>query len=87
VTYRVGVSGPIAEWFPKHFAEPTLWCDAVGCDRVMLVRPVRGCAPAWLLNGTAPKGWIRHAQRGGATAAHTCPQCNRRANVDLKDEL
>lgn len=77
MTYRAGVTGPIAAFFPKHYAEPTLWCDAVGCDRVMVVRPVRGCMPAWLRDKKAPKGWKRHAQPDDAPAMHTCPECSR----------
>lgn len=62
-------------------AEPTLSCDAVGCDRVMTVLPTRGGAPAWLRNGKAPKGWKRYAQPDDAPALHTCPECSR-AGVD-----
>ncbi len=62
-------------------AEPTLFCDAVGCHRQMTVRPTPWGAPKWLRDGKAPKGWKRYAQPDDAPALHTCPDCSR-AGVD-----
>ncbi len=32
-------------------------CDAPGCTRFLEVKATRGGPPAWLRNGTAPRGW------------------------------
>lgn len=74
MTYRAGVSGALAAWFPEHDSEPQLCCDAQACGTRMAVRPTRGGAPAWLRNRKAPKGWKR-IDRGDLPAQHLCPRC------------
>lgn len=49
-------------------------CDVVDCGARMVVKPVRGCMPAWLANKKAPKGW-RRFDRGDKPAKHMCPRC------------
>lgn len=66
MTYLAGLQGFGAD------REPTLRCDE--CGNEMVVRP-RGQSgmPAWLRNGTAPKGWRVTEQ--GPPRRHQCPQC------------
>ncbi len=77
MTYRAGVCGPMAAYFPEHDAEPQLCCDVVNCGFRMPVRPVRGGMPAWLRDKKAPKGWKRWPQPDDAPAQHTCPACTK----------
>jgi hypothetical protein len=76
MTYRVGVAGPLAAYFPEFDAEPTLSCDIEGCGVRMRVKPGRGGGtPAWLRDKRAPAGW-RRLHRGDSPAWHTCPRCS-----------
>ena len=53
MSYRAGTAG--LEQLGIDSGPPTLTCDR--CGRRLEVRPVRGGAPAWLLDGRAPMGW------------------------------
>lgn len=57
MTYRAGI-GDGMQRFGLLPGPPHIRCDAPGCDETLEARSPRiGCAPAWLLNGTAPRGW------------------------------
>lgn len=68
MTYAAGIS------FPGQDREPALHCDTAGCGTVLVVRPVRGGPPRWLIDGRAPKGWRRVTEPDGRRR-DTCPRC------------
>lgn len=70
MSYRAGTRGLAALGIPD--SEPRVICD--GCGVVLHARTRSGGPPAWLLNGTAPKGWAGGRNEDG-TRWDRCPRC------------
>lgn len=70
MTYRCGI-GPGIAALGVEPGPPRITCNL--CARVLEVREVRGGAPAWLRNGTAPKGWRLVYEDGHRI--DLCPRC------------
>lgn len=84
MTYRAGIGPSLAQALGVTDAAsvPTLTCDVVNCNYRIEVKPTRGGMPAWLRNGTAPRGWRACPQLDGKKQ-HLCPECA----AALKDYL
>ena len=61
MSYRCGL-GMGMEALGFEPGPPMLRCDYPGCTGFKEDLPTRGGAPAWLRNGTAPRGWktVKH---------------------------
>jgi hypothetical protein len=72
MTYHCGIgSGMAALGFTP--CEPYLLCDGCGARYEIVKRGVC-CAPNWLLDNKAPKGW--GYKRAEPKTMHYCPDCN-----------
>ena len=74
MTYRAAIFGLSHIGIPDH-PEPTVYCDGEGCTARVVALTRAGCAPAWLLDGKAPKGWRVERFEDGACRRDYCPQC------------
>ena len=54
MTYHCGI-GPGMGVLAR---DPHVTCDASGCDRKAMGQRDDGRPHAWILNGTAPRGWV-----------------------------
>jgi hypothetical protein len=70
MTYRCGIGAGL-EALGMEPGPPHIRCDAPGCTRTFEAVATRGGPPAWLRNGTAPKGW--RTERDGDKRRDYCP--------------
>jgi hypothetical protein len=72
VTYLCAIHGLSHLGIPDH-PTPSVYCD--GCGTRIDARSRSGMAPAWLLNGKAPKGWRVERDEENGTRKDWCPRC------------
>ena len=72
MTYRCAIYGLKHFGIPDH-PIPSIYCDE--CGQRKDARTKSGCAPTWLLNGKAPRGWRVEYDAENHTRRDWCPRC------------